>query len=254
MYPVLFNLGKVVIYTYGLFVAIGFITGITIAKREARRIGEDPNRIMDLSFYGLVASIIGARLFYVITNPGMFKAAPMEIFKIWEGGLVFYGGFLGAAIVIFFYIRHFKMPLGKTADILAPAIAIGHFFGRIGCFFAGCCYGKVCELPWAVKFTHPESLAPTGIFLHPTQLYSALNNIIIFAILWFYRNRKQTDGQVFCLYILLYGVSRSMIELLRDDFRGHIFFGILSVSQLIGLVLALFAVVMFIRLGKKTTD
>lgn len=138
---------------------------------------------------------------------------------------------------------------------MAPSLAIGHSIGRLGCFFAGCCYGKACDLPWAVTFTNPDSLAPIGVPLHPTQLYSALTNLFIFIFLCFFRGRKKFDGQLFWIYVLLYGVARSILEIFRGDFRGEPVFGILSVSQTIGCIMAVFAVVMLIYLrGRARGD
>ncbi|QTA88618.1 prolipoprotein diacylglyceryl transferase [Desulfonema magnum] len=254
MYPVLFKFGQIAIYTYGLFIALGFLAGISVAKKEAVRVGEDPDKMMDICFYILISAIIASRLFYVVVNLEMFLSAPLDIFKIWNGGLVFYGGFIGAAVTAFIYLKKHRMPLWKTLDILAPSLALGHFLGRIGCFFAGCCYGKVCHLPWAITFSHPDSLAPTGIPLHPTQLYSALNNLMIFGFLWLFRRRKKFDGQLCWIYVLIYGITRSVIEVFRGDDRGDFIFGVLSVSQTIGIIMAIIAIVMLIFLSKKTSS
>ena len=133
---------------------------------------------------------------------------------------------------------------------MAPSIAIGHFFGRIGCFFAGCCYGKACDLPWAIVFKDPLSLAPIGFHLHPVQLYSSAANMAIFGFLWFYRTRTRIQGQLFWIYILIYGIIRAVLEFFRGDPRGFLHDGP-SVSQAIGVVLACLATVMLIRLRKK---
>jgi phosphatidylglycerol:prolipoprotein diacylglycerol transferase len=142
------------------------------------------------------------------------------------------------------------MPLWKTADVIAPAVALGQFFGRLGCFSAGCCYGKACNLPWAVTFTNPDTLAPVGVPVDPTQIYHALGNLFIFVFLWFFRTRKKFDGQLFCLYILFYAIIRSFIEIFRGDFRGELFFGFLSVAQLIGIIAVPAAVIIMLILGK----
>ncbi len=252
MYPVLFQFGNVSLYTYGLFIALGFLSGIAIAKKEARRVGESPERITDLCFFILIAAIVGSRLFYVITAPEAFMKDPLEIFRIWNGGLVFYGGFIGALLTAAAYMHYHRMPLWRTVDLLAPAGVFGHFLGRLGCFFAGCCYGEVCRLPWAITFHHPESLAPTGAPLHPTQLYSAVNNLAIFAILWGLRKRKRFHGQIFWLYALLYGVTRSIIETFRGDFRGELILDRFTVSQTIGGLMGLLAVIMLIYLSRRT--
>jgi phosphatidylglycerol:prolipoprotein diacylglycerol transferase len=251
MYPILLKIGKLSLYTYGFFVALGFVAGIMIARYEAKRLKEDQDKIMDLCFYVLIAAIVGSRLFYVFTNFKLFVSDPVEIFRIWNGGLVFYGGFVLALITAIIYVKQKGMSLFKTSDIMAPALAIGHATGRIGCFFAGCCYGKACDLPWAVTFTSPDSLSPVNIPLHPTQLYAAAANLIIFIILWLLRSRKKFDGQIFWIYVLLYGISRSVIEIFRGDFRGDLVFGVLSISQAIGGSMVFVSVVMLILLGKK---
>ncbi|MFV9644985.1 MAG: prolipoprotein diacylglyceryl transferase [Desulfobacterales bacterium] len=252
MHPVLLQLGPIYIHTYGLFVGMGFIAGILLAKREAKRLGESPERIMDLSFYVLIAAIVGSRLFYIFINPEIFLSDILETFRIWNGGLVFYGGFIAALLVGLSYLKIKKMPLWRTMDIAALSLPLGQFFGRLGCFSAGCCYGKSCDLPWAVTFTNPDTLAPMGIPLHPTQLYHALSNLSIFVFLWFFRGRKKYNGQLFWLYILLYAVSRSFIEIFRGDFRGEPIFGVLSVAQAIGIIMALVAIIMMIILRKQT--
>jgi len=253
MYPTLINLGMFSIHTYGLFIAIGFLAAMLLARREALRVSLDPEKITDLAFYILIAAIVGSRLFYVFTAPETFLENPLEIFKIWKGGLVFFGGFIAALATALIFMKKYSLPIWLTCDLLAPSLALGHFFGRLGCFFAGCCYGKQCDLPWAVTFSHPESLAPTGVLLHPTQLYSSMSNLMIFSILWFWRRRKTFDGQIFWIYILLYGTLRSLIEQLRDDFRGAIVFDLLSLSQTIGLFLAIIALIMLI-FSKKNAE
>jgi phosphatidylglycerol:prolipoprotein diacylglycerol transferase len=254
MHPILFSIGKLTIYTYGFFLAVGFLIGIYFARKEARRIGEDPEKMMDLAFYIVIAAIVGSRLFHIITNPQPYLRNPLEIVKIWEGGLVFYGGFIAALLTALFYIKRKGMPIWRTVDIFAPSIALGQFFGRIGCFFAGCCFGKACDLPWAVTFTQKGSLAPLNETLHPSQLYHALANLIIFFILVKFRRHVKRDGQVFWAYVFLYGVFRSLLELFRGDFRGPVFLDLFSVSQCIGITMALIAVGMMIFLNKSAAD
>ena len=251
MHPVLLNLGKFSLYTYGLFAAMGFLAAIWFATREAKRCGVDHEKIMDLSFYILVAAIVGSRLAYIGTVPDEFLANPLEMFKIWKGGLVFYGGFVGAMLTAIIYLKVKHLPIWKTGDILAPAVALGHCLGRMGCFFAGCCYGKACDLPWAITFHDPASLAPINVPLHPTQLYSSAGNFLIFLILLVVRRYQKFEGQLFWLYVLLYGITRSFIEMFRGDYRGGEIMGVLSVSQTVGCSLALVAVVMMVVLAKK---
>jgi len=206
---------------------------------------------MDLCFCLLIAALVGSRLFYIAANPGIFFQDPLEIIKIQNGGLVFYGGFIAALIAGLIYMKVAAMPLWKTADIMAPSIAIGQFLGMLGCFFAGCCYGRACDFSWAVTFMHPESLAPTGIPLHPVQLYFSLNYLIIYGLLLFVRRYKKFDGQLFWVYVLLYGVTFAIIETFRGDIQSFAISGALSVSQTIGAALAMIAAVMIMLLRRS---
>ncbi len=252
MHPVLFKIDGLTIHTYGFFVAVGILAGIFCARKEAARLGMDPDKIVDLCFYIVIAAIVGSRLLYVFTDLDFFFAAPLEMFKLWKGGLVFYGGFIGAVLVAVFFIYVYHLPLGKCADIAALAIPLGHSLGRLGCFSAGCCYGKICDLPWAVTFHHPLSLAPLHVPIHPTQLYSFAANLLIFLSLFFYRTRKKYDGQLFWLYVFFYGISRSVIEVYRGDFRGVLFFDTLSMSQMMGVGFAVLAAVILIILSGRS--
>ncbi len=250
MYPILIDLGPLPIRMYGFFVALGFIVGIWIARREAKRYGDNPDDLMDLAFYVILSAIIGSRLFYVITEFDLFKNDPIKIFKIWEGGLVFYGGFIGVVLVFAFYVKKVKMDLWKTADISTPSIAIGHGIARMGCFFAGCCYGKPCDLPWAITFTNPLSVAPLGIPLHPSQIYSVINNLFIFIFIMWFRKHTKFKGQLFWTYVILYAITRSIIELFRDDPRGSIL-GIVTTSQAVAIVMVITSITMMFILSKR---
>ncbi|RJP95150.1 MAG: prolipoprotein diacylglyceryl transferase [Desulfobacteraceae bacterium] len=251
MHPILFTFYGITVHTYGFFLALAVLAAIFIAKREAVRLGVDPDKIVDACFYVVVAAIVGSRLFYVATNPEAFISAPLEIFKIWNGGLVFYGGFIGAVAVVLVFFKIHHLPLGKCADIAAVALPLGHFLGRMGCFFAGCCYGKTCDLPWAITFRDPDSLAPLNIPLHPTQIYESGANLMVFLLLFAFRKSKKYDGQLFWVYMAMYGINRTIIETFRADFRGATFFHLLSISQTIGLCFAAAAVVMLIILGRR---
>lgn len=251
MHPVLLKFGNLSLYTYGFFIAIGFLTGMVLARMEARRSGEDPEKIVDLCFYILIAAIIGSRLFYAATNLKLFLSDPLELFRIWNGGLVFYGGFIAALLTALAYLKLQHMRVWKTTDILAPSLAAGQFLGRLGCFSAGCCYGKSCSLPWAVTFSHPDSLAPLGVPLHPTQIYHALGNLFIFGFLWHRRMRKKFEGQLFWTYVLLYGIFRAFLEIFRGDFRGAPVFGLFSISQVLGAIMAVTAIIMLALLGRR---
>ncbi|OQY00719.1 MAG: prolipoprotein diacylglyceryl transferase [Desulfobacteraceae bacterium 4572_130] len=250
MHPVLFKISFFTIYTYGVFFGISFIVGLFFATRQAKKYNISSEEITDIVFVILISSIVGARFFYVFLNFSDFTRDYLSIFKIWNGGFVFYGGFIFAVIASFIYIRKKRILLGQIADILAPSIAISHSIGRIGCFFAGCCYGKESNLPWAVIFKNSDSLAPIGIYLHPTQIYSVLSNLFIFFILLWIEKRKRFNGMVFWFYIMLYGIFRFFIEIFRGDPRGHLL-DFLSTSQTIGILMVLSAVCMLFFLSKN---
>ncbi|MBF0203139.1 MAG: prolipoprotein diacylglyceryl transferase [Desulfamplus sp.] len=248
MHPVLFKFGSITLYTYGLFVALGFLAAVTFASQRAKRYGIVQDEMADLFFLILITSIIGARLLYVILNFNEFSSDPFSVFKIWNGGLVFYGGFIVALLSAFIFVKKKKLPLGKTADIIAPAIALGHAIGRIGCFFAGCCYGQQCDLPWAVTFEDPASLAPLHVALHPTQLYEVVANFTLFFILLSVDKKKKIDGIIFWFYIFFYGLLRAFIETFRGDPRGDFILNSLSVSQGIGISMSIAGLCMIVRL------
>ncbi|ACL03465.1 prolipoprotein diacylglyceryl transferase [Desulfatibacillum aliphaticivorans] len=252
MHPVLIQIGPLTLHSYGFMIAVGFLLGMFLASREARLQNEDPERIMDLCFYLVLIGALASRVPYVIFNWHEFAGNPLDILKIWKGGLVFYGGFIGALGVFAYFVKKYSMDAWKTIDILAPSVALGHAFGRIGCFFAGCCYGRPTDLPWAVTFTNQQCLAPLNTPLHPTQLYSSLGLFCIFALLFFIvRPRKTFHGQVFWIYILVYAIFRFCIEFLRGDDRGAYFLGLLSPSQTAAVALVVLAVVFLLKLRKR---
>ncbi|MBU8849924.1 MAG: prolipoprotein diacylglyceryl transferase [Desulfobacterales bacterium] len=252
MHPVLFHIGSVKLYTYGLFVALGFMTAIWVSKKNAKSHGISSQTITDIFFVILISALLGSRLLYVLINFDFYKSNLLDIFKIWNGGLVFFGGFIAAVATTVIYLKLKNLDFWKTADIASPGLALGHAVGRMGCFFAGCCYGKECDLPIAVKFTNPESLAPIGVYLHPTQIYSVFSNLILFFILLWIQKKKKFNGMVFLSYIMLYSLFRSIIEFFRGDFRGDFFFEFISMSQGIGLMVSLIAFILLIKLSKPS--
>ncbi len=253
MYPILFKIGGLNIYSYGFFILLGFALTVLLAFLRMRRseIKISFENVADLFFYTVLSTLVGARLLFVFINFNSYRNHPMKIFKIWEGGLVFYGGFILAALVALGYMRRHRLPVWKLADLISPLIALGLSFGRIGCFSAGCCYGKETSLPWGVVFTDPNSLARLNVPIHPTQLYEAFSGIVIFFILSEVEKRKTHDGQVFLLFLLLYSIIRFVIEFFRGDPRGFIFGDLLSTSQAIGLLVAIFSLFMLFFIEKK---
>lgn len=251
MHPILIELGGFSIKTYGFLIALGFGIGLFLASREARRVGLNVQAIGDLAFYILLGAIIGARLYFILTNLDYFTQHPLDMFKIWEGGLTFFGGFIAAVILCVWMIRKHCLPVWKTLDVFAPSLAIGVFFGRLGCFAAGCCYGKECDLPWAVTFTHPMTLARAGVHLHPTQLYSALGAIITFILLYSLRKHKTFEGQLALLWVLCYSCERLITEQFRGDIRGGMLTENIELSFVIAAVLIVVSLVLFPILRRK---
>ena len=247
------TIGPIPIRLYGLMIGIGFLVAIWLAARRAKKEGLDPERIMDMGVYLLLAAIIGSRLFYVLVNLQEFQRNWLEVLAIWKGGLVFYGGLIGAVAAGMWYVRKHGLPVWRTADIVAPYIALGHMFGRFGCFFAGCCYGAPCHSSACIVFTDSHSLAPLGVSLYPTQLFEAGGEFVNFLILLAVFRFRKFDGQVFWLYPALYSVLRFIVEFFRgDEARGVYFGGAISTSQLVSIVTLCVSLFMLWRLSRRS--
>lgn len=252
MHPVLIRIGPLTIHTYGFLIAVGFLVALWLAAIQAKKEGIPSGKIMDLGFYILLAAIVGSRFFFILINAGRYIDRPLDVFKIWEGGLVFYGGVLLAVPVAVWHIKRTGMDLWSTADILAPSIAIGHVFGRLGCLAAGCCHGKPAEdLPWGIIFTDPESLAPTNVLLHPTQLYESAGELLIFLALILTRTRKSFEGQLFMMYLILYSVLRFLVEFFRGDIGRGFIMEHMSVSQGISILIFITGIIGMLILKKR---
>jgi len=241
------------IYTYGVLVATGFLSGIWLITWRASKEGIDPDKMLDLCFWFLITSILGARLLYVIVDYKSFLNRPMDLFAIWKGGLVFYGGFIAGLLTIYYYARRYHLSFLKLIDIIVPSLALGQALGRLGCFAAGCCYGKATNVPWAVIFKHPAGLAPRYVQIHPTQLYESGALFLVFIFLsWFFKRRK-FDGQISAYYLLIYAVIRSVIEIFRGDtIRGFLIPGWISTSQAISMVMFGIGVWFLIKRNRST--
>jgi phosphatidylglycerol---prolipoprotein diacylglyceryl transferase len=262
MYPELFRIGNFPINTYGVFLAIAFLCAILIAVRLARRDGLPAEKIYDLSLWMLLAGLVGSKILMLFTEPD-YRDNPALFLSLdfLRSGGVWYGGLLGAVLAGYFLMKRYKLPWWKTADACAPGIAIGNFFGRQGCFAAGCCWGKPTSLPWGVKFTeagHQITGVPIDAHLHPTQLYESFGMLLVFLFLLWLHKRKRFDGQVILAYALLYSAIRFAIEFVRDDPRGDVF-GLtsltgLSTSQLISLVIGIWALILLIRRHRRANS
>jgi phosphatidylglycerol:prolipoprotein diacylglycerol transferase len=254
MYPQLFRIGNFPINTYGVFLALAFLCAILITVKLAERDGLPRDRIYDLCLWMLLASLIGSKILMLFTEPE-YRDNPMQLVSLdfLRSGGVFYGGLIGAVLAGYFLMKRYRLPWWKTADACAPGIAVGNFFGRQGCFAAGCCWGKPTTLPWGVKFSelgHEITGVPIDTYLHPTQLYESFAMLLVFLFLLWLHKHKRFNGQVVLAYALLYSAIRFAIEFVRDDPRGDIL-GLtsltgLSTSQLISIVVGISALVILI--------
>jgi phosphatidylglycerol:prolipoprotein diacylglycerol transferase len=255
VYPELFSIGPITIYSYGVLLAASYLLGLRLAMSRARRWGLDAGRVLDLGIYIIVAALVGAKLMLLVVDFDQFRRSPAELLTLARSGGVFYGGLILAVGVAFWYMTRYRLPFWTTCDVFAPGIALGHVTGRLGCFAAGCCYGKPTDVSWAVVFTNPLAAAnvgtPLGIPLHPTQLYEAGVELLILGLLLGTERRGRVfAGRTFWLYMLLYAVSRYVIEIYRGDPRGEILG--FSTSQFISLVLAPLSLLMLVWLSRTT--
>jgi phosphatidylglycerol:prolipoprotein diacylglycerol transferase len=248
VHPIAFQFGPFTVHWYGVMVALAFALGLWTASRRGLRAGIAPESILDLGPWLIGGGLLGARALYVGSYwREEFARKPLsEIFMIQHGGLVYYGGLIGAALVGLAFIRWKKLPLWKMTDALAPSIALGYVFGRIGCLMNGCCYGRVCALPWAIHF--PEDHETHGLSLHPTQIYDSLLSLGLYLTLaWLYRRRK-FDGQIFALYLMAYACTRSFVEYFRGDYSDAHIHGGLTPAHLVSIgIFAAGVVLWFVR-------
>ncbi len=259
MHPRLFEIpapwiGTITVYTYGVLLAAAYLLGLKFAMTRAATRGLDSVRVLDLGIYIIISALVGAKLLLLVTDYRTFRADPAELLTLARSGGVFYGGLILAVSVALWYIRRAGLPLWTTCDVFAPGIALGHVVGRFGCFFAGCCYGKPTSVPWAITFTDPFAAAnvgtPLGVPLHPTELYEAgAEFLILIVLLATERRGRPFAGRTFWFYMLLYAVTRFIIEFYRGDERGSV--GIFSTSQFISLILVPLAIGMLLYLGRQ---
>ena len=257
MYPELFDVGPFTIYTYGVLLAASYLLGLRLAMWRAKRWGIDSGKVLDLGIYIIIAALVGAKLLLFIVDFDQFRQSPAEMLSLARSGGVFYGGLILAVVVAFWYIAKHRMPFWRTCDVFAPAIALGHVTGRLGCLAAGCCYGRPTDVPWAVIFTNPLAATnvgtPLGIGLHPTQLYEAgAELLILVALLATERRGRPFAGRTFWAYMFLYAISRYIIEIYRGDPRGMVLG--FSTSQFISLILAPLSLGMLVYLSRLTPE
>ena len=254
MNPILFEVAGFPVYTYGVLLAAAYLLGLQFALRRAKSRGLDPNRVMDLGIWVIVSALVGAKLLLVIVEWETYGRNTAEILTLVRSGGVFYGGLIAAVLVAIFYMWRHRMPIWTVSDVFAPGIALGHVIGRLGCLFAGCCFGRPTTVPWAITF-HSEYAArnvgtPINIPLHPTQLYEAGAELIILGVLLLFERRgRPFPGRTFWSYMLLYGISRFVIEFYRGDSRGMV--GMFSTSQFVSLLIVPLSLVMLFVLSRR---
>ncbi len=245
------------VHTYGVLLAIAFLVALWVAGRQARKAGLDAGRVTDMAVYVLIAGLVGAKVLLVVVEWAYYAKNPRGLLDVLQSGGVFYGGLLGAFPVAWWYIRKHAMPGWATADVLVPGVAIGQAIGRLGCFSAGCCYGRPASVPWAVTFRDVYAMrtvgTPIDIPLHPTQLYESAATLAIFGVLLWLAARKRFYGQVTLAYVTLYAVARFAIEFFRGDaVRGDVFGGLLSTSQFIAILMLVAVALLYPYLAKRS--
>jgi phosphatidylglycerol---prolipoprotein diacylglyceryl transferase len=255
MHPILFEAGGLTIYSYGVLLAAAYLLGLQFALMRARSRGLPSQQVMDLGIWIIISALVGAKLLLLIVDFNQFTANPRDLLSLARSGGVFYGGLIAAVAVALIYLRRHHLPLWTTTDVFAPGIALGHIVGRLGCLLAGCCFGKQTSVPWAITFHDPVAMAnvgtPLGVPLHPTQLYEAGAEALILAfLLLFERRGRPFPGRTFWSYMLMYGVSRFIIEFYRGDPRGMAF-DALSTSQFVSVLLVPLAIVMLFLLSRR---
>lgn len=254
MHPILFEIGRFPVYTYGVLLAAAYLLGLQFALMRARTRGLDPNRVMDLGIWIIISALVGAKLLLLVVEFDKYTNNPAELLDLFRSGGVFYGGLIAAVAVALWYLRRHRMPMWTVTDVFAPGIALGHVIGRMGCLFAGCCFGRPTDVPWAITF-HNEYAAqnvgtPLGVPLHPTQLYEAGAELLILVLLIATERRgRPFPGRTFWGYMVLYGISRFIIEFYRGDPRGVV--GMFSTSQFLSLIIVPLAIVMLVVLGRR---
>jgi phosphatidylglycerol:prolipoprotein diacylglycerol transferase len=257
MFPQLFHIAGYSQSTYGVLVALAFLTALAVIGRLARRAGLNYDAVLNLAIYCALAAIVGAKIMMFLIDIPFYAHNPGEILSLssLQAGGVFYGGLIGALIAAAIYMRRKHLPPLTTADVFAPGIALGHGIGRLGCFAAGCCWGVSTKLPWGVTFTNPvaKSLVgvPLGVALHPTQLYESAAEFLIFGILYWRIRKPHAPGAIISLYLMLYSTVRFLVEFVRYHEQPNPFGGPLNTSQWISLALLVLGAAYWVRLWKR---
>lgn len=256
MHPILIDLGFWAVPSYGVMLAVGVILALWRARVRARDHGLDGDKIVDFALWVVIWALVGSKLLLVIVEFPRYLANPGDLLTLFRAGGVFLGGFIAAVIAAALLIRRYKLPALQTFDALTPSISLGQAVGRLGCLMAGCCWGHQCDVPWAITYTDPVAArnlgTPLDIPVHPFPLYAFVSNLLLYGILaWLYRLGMK-PGRVFGAYLILYGLTRFLLEETRgDEVRGFVFGGALSTSQLITAVMILVGIAIHLWLSRR---
>lgn len=247
----LFSIGPFTIYGYGLMIAIGIIAAYLTGEYRAKKNQLDADRVFSIVIWSVVGGLLGAKVLYFITQIKEIMNNPRLLLDVTDGFVV-YGGIIGGILSAMLYCKVKKLPFLKYFDLLMPSVALAQGFGRIGCFLAGCCYGKETTSHLSVVFP-AGGLAPVGVHLHPTQLYSAAFDVLLALFLLWLSKKNKKSGVIFSMYLILYSIGRFIVEYFRGDPRGNV--SMLSTSQFIAifiLVLGISVLVLQLRKGRKS--
>lgn len=244
----------ITVYSYGVMIAIGILSAYFIVKRKTKGMALDADKISSLLIWIILAAFIGGKLFFFLEDPQRYLEDPSEVLNAAGGGFVFYGSLIFAIPTIIWWLRKEKIAVRPFFDVLAFAGPVVHSFGRVGCFMAGCCHGRVCDAAYGVVFDHPETMAdPMHTPLYPTQLYDIAVNLIILLVVYLLERKKKFEGQLFLVYLMMYGVGRSIVEMFRgDEARGYVIDGVLTHSQFIAVIIIAVSILVWRRWSKMT--
>jgi phosphatidylglycerol:prolipoprotein diacylglycerol transferase len=247
---------QITLYSYGFLIAIGILLSFFFIHRRTKRFGITKDQLSTLFVWCILAGFVGGKLFFFFEDIGKYQADPSKLLKLTGGGFVFYGSVIFVIPVIIWFLRRNKIAVRPFLDIVAFVGPIAQGFGRVGCFMAGCCHGKVCDNALGVTFTDPESLArPLNVPLYPTQLFDIGINLLIFITLFVIEKRKQFAGQLMLIYLMMYAIGRSINEIYRgDEERGFVFGGALSHSQFIAVIIFAVCIAVWFRWRKLSED
>lgn len=249
MYPILFEFGGFQIRSYGVIVGLSFLLALWMSMREADRKGIDPKLIQDFALYALLGGIVAARLYFVLFSaPAYFLEHPGEAFAIWNGGMGIIGSLVGGFLVAVWFCRKHGVPFLRLGDTLAPGMALGQTTGQFACLLNGDSHGSPTDLPWAITFTDPRSMAPLYIPLHPIELYEMAGYFLVFLLIWKMRKHYRIDGFAFFSYLAGYGMVRFIVDFFRGD--PAMFAWGIQAAQLFGVAMMLASIVGFLLLKK----